>query len=32
MAENKQLTGQKLNEALLRNIKEWRIRKGYLKE
>jgi len=32
MEENKQLTGQKLNEALRRNVKEWRIRMGYLKE
>ena len=32
MAENKRLTGVELSEALRRNVKEWRIRKGYLKK
>ena len=32
MAENKRLFGEELSEALRRNVKEWRIKKGYLKE
>jgi len=32
MVEKKRLFGKELNEALRRNVKEWRIRKGYIKE
>jgi len=30
--ENKPLSGQKLSDALKKNVREWRIRMGYLKE
>jgi len=26
------LSGEKLNKALIRNVKEWRIKKGYLED
>ena len=32
MAENKPLFGEELSKAIKRNVKEWRIRMGYLKE